>query len=1417
LIYIVTTELIKTIYKSEISVMRQNFSFLRGGVLGVLLFLLQSVSTLNAQAPLLGFGNQMLSFDENTGIVNNTELPVPDIIAGYEDYYFYDGSPAELHQHVQFDDQGGLLFFIVDGVIYNRDGYAIVLNAFIDDEDEWPSFGFVIDFAVGTMPGRCDQFFLNFSRKRYNDTYVDEIFFFDLSVPSTLWESNLNIFGGLLVPDEYSGEIHDQSIYRYVNNDLIEYDPFYWEDSPGDLTVQELNHNENETGLELNIDIQNKWGPSNYEVVHSPDDQTVALFFVDDVQLKCLSFSSTGLGNFQSHAYWFDGLLTGSSRSYFGDLEVFYNTTDDSFIVALTESHEYGGDVVPKLHFFQLSSNFDLITTNIVELSYIIGDFELTRIYGLEFSQDGNYVYYSKDNPIEVGAVSTEDFSVQDLTSEMANIDQYYRSKIESAYNDQGELAIYFSAADGLGRLNNINDPMNISWESDIPLPNTYNASLLLHPFNNGQLFFGIQQQPTGIETVVQKIESNLCCLEMQNITANQFTSINDATDGVWSYGNNPFGDATAPVRMVEDLVFESGTYTVINNMTFEFDEDADVIIEPGARVRMQNSTFTAITCDVIMWPGVDLLGTTNANNSIDQLPLTGADQGYLEMLNSTIEHAVTGVQVGTNPNNAGGVIRARFSTFHNNKWDVRFNRFHYINTDGDYETNLSNFRNCDFITTGPLNNPAYFFPQHVVLIDVDGVRFKDCSFRRTNQWNVNYLDRGMGILSIRSSFEVEGQNQEWDFGPVDDEHTTFANLTYGIYSLGFYSPLAFFRCGEMEFQQCLNGIVNKNTNNVKIYWNNFELPDAPGFNADLPEGEYFESPWMLVPTLRERGIYITESTGYFIEENTFKGFDSFFVNDEYPCAVGIWVDESGADNNLIRKNSFEEMFAGIIVTSVNQWSNQLNIQGLQLLCNDFEGGTTDIYRASNSTLRNDQGGPQGGPLTPTIPTFNRFSQGEHDCSGYSDFIAAPENEGALDYYTFVVNPIPDLYVDCYSADLQGAGLLFNTEGDWISDPTYDNVCVSDVNRNVFEVNGDLQQLVEDHATVKQALINARMMYQSTVDDNKKTSTLDLLESVYLNESAYVRDVLNQRYPLSKDVLKKLIQKANEMDPWHVTQILLENSPLDKEIMNSLEQGNILSNFFMSFLYNYQEGISTRKLMEMEMASRSMELSRLEQEINLISLTPHETWNDEDTTALVFSPELHLNRLLEKDDLQSRKTSLAAAYLYGVEPSNQRDELEHFQEVYEDLLAVSFDLSLLDSTAQGRIRLLAGDQQSAAQSFHYGIMQLMDGFFVEPDPEIPIQYRGFQPMNKEDKRAEEAMIGVWPNPATDVAWIHYPKEADNLGTIQVHDNQGRSIAAHELKSNGLLELNVAGFTPGVYHIVILLEGEVIDSCKLVVQ
>ena len=62
----------------------------------------------------------------------------------------------------------------------------------------------------------------------------------------------------------------------------------------------------------------------------------------------------------------------------------------------------------------------------------------------------------------------------------------------------------------------------------------------------------------------------------------------------------------------------------------FEFDEDADVIIEKGAYVRLEGTTFTALSCGGMMWPGINLLGTTNAAYNIDQNPPINGDQGYL-------------------------------------------------------------------------------------------------------------------------------------------------------------------------------------------------------------------------------------------------------------------------------------------------------------------------------------------------------------------------------------------------------------------------------------------------------------------------------------------------------------------------------------------------------------------------------------------------------------------------------------------------------------------------------------------------------------------------------------------------------------------------------------------------------------------
>ena len=139
--------------------------------------------------------------------------------------------------------------------------------------------------------------------------------------------------------------------------------------------------------------------------------------------------------------------------------------------------------------------------------------------------------------------------------------------------------------------------------------------------------------------------------------------------------------------------------------MVFAFDEDADLIIEKGASVYLHGTTWTSLSCEDIMWPGVDLLGTTNAANSIDQLPVSGGDQGYLNLSNSVIENAMIGIDVGGNvANNAGGIVRASNTDFKNNQNDVMFRKYHY-QSGVNYIQNKSYFNSCTFVTDEHLNN----------------------------------------------------------------------------------------------------------------------------------------------------------------------------------------------------------------------------------------------------------------------------------------------------------------------------------------------------------------------------------------------------------------------------------------------------------------------------------------------------------------------------------------------------------------------------------------------------------------------------------------------------------------------------------------------------------------------------------------
>lgn len=112
-----------------------------------------------------------------------------------------------------------------------------------------------------------------------------------------------------------------------------------------------------------------------------------------------------------------------------------------------------------------------------------------------------------------------------------------------------------------------------------------------------------------------------------------------------------------------------------------------------------------------------------------------------------------------------------------------------------------------------------------------------------------------------------------------------------------------------------------------------------------------------------------------------------------------------------------------------------------------------------------------------------------------------------------------------------------------------------------------------------------------------------------------------------------------------------------------------------------------------------------------------------------------------------------------------------------------------------------------------GISQKIGLAEFEPEPRVPIQYRSLQ--IEKDKRNEELpLLGIWPNPATTSARLHYPIEADGNTTIQVYDPQGRLMNSFQPNTHGLVELSLKNYESGIYVVQLIAFDKVVESIKL---
>lgn len=1332
----------------------------------VLIFSLLACIQLDAQSPLWIYGNQVVDFSGSYPLVSS--LPQP-VLGPLE--HRYHGQIAHTSQTIQCDKNGNILFFIIDGSIYNKNGYLIAsgvqltYNSVIDS-DQFVSYKSKV--GVTNIPGFCNLYFLFTAMPKTSLSTVDELSVAVLDVSAVNpYNESYGEKGKLLSQQELFQLYGSSTLLSSLDNidvfsqseQLFRINTGFGKSSIELMEIIEISENEK-------ILI---YGGKNDGVELLKIDSS-SIFVLDD-----LSFPSGGGGVFDEYGGMECGIkpngeIVFAIPSKIGQEQVL---TNGAFV---------------KVGLLSQISNQSAISE--VDISSILDD----EAIDFEFTNSCQYLWYTKNSSPYIGAI---DMNTLDSISVPFGADTLFAKADIEIQKHGSNYVIFASTSAGFVEISNIENPaqsaMSFNTIAGLNFPNTY-----------ADYFYTIQSQNCNYSVLQNFLQSGTCCraeLEQNTSGTSLITNLND---GNWNI-SNPIENGSNIIHVMQNLVFQTGTTTVISDLTFEFDHDANLIIQKGATVQFNRCKLTSLNCNPGMWPGINLLGTTNIFNTIDQVPAFGGDQGNLILDNCILENASIGIEVGTSSANGGGIVRGTNTKFRNNAKDVYFTKFHFKNSNGSYAVNKSSFANCEFVTDNQIYTLSSEGIIHADLNDVDFIKFANCSFLNKTSINTyDWMKRGKGIYAKRASFTISGANNPWNELPNDLSNTTFYKLTHGIKSIGNYKPTSAFVCKKQCFQKCMYGISAIATPNAQIYLNDFTIPDAAGFSSN---------------DVVERGVHLSSCTGFLLEQNSFEGLNDPSVNDEFPGALGVWIQNSGDNANEVRNNDFSFLKLGTLVQGNNEdfipnvngvtdFNPGTDHTGLQWLCNSNESNSTDIYLDANSKIRWIQGGTVMG--IDNSPAGNKFST-ELCLLPCEDFVVNAENNFSTSYISNVEEYYDPDYISL-SSNVSGLFLLSQI---YSNIPQSDNSC-DDVFNSLGQLNSPSTQGA-DLNQVQAELETIRTLYKNLVNSNEGEEIITLLNEAYPHESQFYSDFLEERFPLSDSVMKVLINASERLNPFQLTEILLANSPLRREMIWFLEESSVLSEFFMSFIYQANVGVSSRTLMEInitELATRRdhiiRDLAWQTFQSDSLQITDVNEYLEVSDYMSLIAPEsstmfskLGSSMYLENGDVMSALSTL-----------NSDTRLDTWIWIVENFFDTAQVTPIQDSSLRYKLWEIAMDDVNPENGIAWGLLQENGFTSDEPAPNFPkesrISMRNIQPENK----IQRDLMTISPNPSNGISWITYPIEADQGGSISIFDSQGGLIHKTLLHHGGMLELNLNKYSEGLYLLQLEMLDRQLETTKL---
>jgi hypothetical protein len=1014
-----------------------------------------------------------------------------------------------------------------------------------------------------------------------------------------------------------------------------------------------------------------------------------------NVKLRKYKISNSGVISLES-TNWISGLILNNTSPnpnfswYLTDVEL---SNDGQKIHFVNGSN--------KIYTIDLSTNtFSNYTTT------------KNALTSIELTPNGR-IFFSYNQGIGYTNLINEGFLLP--TPESAN------SRLELLFDNSKILAINNS-----GQCNMVSDINN-------SLPG--NPSLLFVGDQNSTVYIGIDGQ-TGLAHIPKQIDgedyvakyangsSAGCCTFDEGINETNVTF-----NSVWSW--NQLND-----YLISGTVeIANGTFYIVDS-EIHFGPNGKIIINPGAKLVVQNSTLTSGNCGDF-WKGIELQGNASA-------PQNSNSQGQLIIENSVIENALQGVSVyGTlgsqiDWSKTGGIVKSTNSTFKNNWKDVAFLSYTFPND--------SRFTETEFITTQSLKNginPGW----HVTMYDVNGVIFEGCEFRNTVPQASNF-HKGSGIKSIDSKFSLTGLCVS---SPCQNIiHSSINNLDFGVDATGSNLNQAV-DVSFVNFTNVIRGIQLTGTRNSRVIENNIQLNNSLNLNDEVV------------------GIHLISCEKHEVENNM------IYSQNGIVTSWGIIIDNSNLGGiskatNLVYRNELHNLTYGITtfnenaaLATNNGASTVVPGTGLVFKCNRFYNGDISDITALGAVAINQ------GICNSLLhdPSNNVFSENP---TSQADIWYMTNNYNMRYFYDYSSNPafrtepMSNLY-NAANTDLFACDNIFK----------YSESCPS----NNYEL------LTTTLINLKDNYITEIEHYTDSIDGGDQSF---LLQAIDVEDPTVVYALLTPlQGRLSDEVLISLINEVPRIPYGVANDILVQNSPLSEKVKLELETSTFPSYYKVQLLS--VSGLSPFDQLISELAFYKHEVSLMDNELYNRIIQDTTIINKLDTITNVIlndlSEEEKLRFLLEFNIAnQEQNNADSLFYVYTNNYSN------YVYSVFQELMIEKMNqpgkllAALSDTNVNNQlVNLIVSNPDSREAKIASKLFEFLISQEVYSDID-EINYIKSMNIISENMRPKiDLSLEVFPNPTTDIISLNLGLVDNDEALIEIVSLEGKLVFKDTFKAN----------------------------------